>query len=73
MSKVDFYIKGIGKLMYGAMESNNPEEKSLAIKAIQGFIDFSRDDLELTRFQVCKIVGYGNNAIRKIKRGDKKK
>lgn len=67
----DSYIKGIGALMHEGMKSCIKEKRERSVKAIREFIDFARDDDELTRPQICKIVSYGENAIKKIERGDK--
>lgn len=69
--KTDNYIKGIGALMYEGMKSCIKEKRERSVKAIRGFVDFARDDNELTRPQICKIVGYGEHAIKKIERGNK--
>lgn len=69
--KTDSYIKGIGALMYEGMKSYIEEKREQSVKAIREFVDFARDDNELTRPQICKIVGYGEHAIKKIERGDK--
>lgn len=69
--KVDKVIKGIGALMYEGIETNDLDNKQRVVRAIRGFMDYARDDEELTHSQICKIVGYGENAIKKIERGDK--
>lgn len=69
--KVYNVIKGIGVLMYAGMKTADPDERRRAVRAIRGFVDYARDDEELTRAQICKVVGYGENAIKKIERGDK--
>lgn len=69
--KVDNVIKGIGALMYEGLKTTNLDDRRRTVRAIRGFMDFARDDEELTRSQIRKIVGYGENAIKKIERGDK--
>lgn len=69
--KVDSVIKGIGALMYEGLKTTDLDDRRRTVRAIRGFMDFARDDEELTRSQICKIVGYGENAIKRIERGDK--